>query len=149
MFPVTAAALLWASRRPEGRLHYTELGAGRSLVIGFMQAIAILPGVSRSGSTISGGLVVGLKREPAAAFAFLLAIPVIGGAGLLKILDAVHKGSTGTPVPTLIVGFVVSMLVGLVALRMLLGWVRRGTLWKFAYYLVPLGIVVTVWQLLK
>ncbi len=108
-----------------------------------------LPGVSRSGLTISSGVGLGLKREAAATFSFLMAIPVIGGAGLLKIKDAVDKGTTSTPIPTLALGFVVSMLVGIAALWVLLRMLRRGRLELFVYYLVPLGIAVTSWQLLK
>jgi undecaprenyl-diphosphatase len=149
MFLVTAAGLWWASRQPQGERHYTELRPWQAAVIGLLQAFAILPGISRSGSTIVGGLGVGLTREAAAAFSFLMAIPVIGGAGLLKIKDAVDSGTTSTPIPTLALGFVVSMLVGLAALWFLLRMLRRGRLELFAYYLVPLGIAVTSWQLLK
>ncbi len=149
MFLVTAAGLWWVARRPQGELSYTELRPRQALAIGFLQAFAILPGISRSGSTIVGGLGVGLTREAAAAFSFLMAIPVIGGAGLLKIKDAVDSGTTSTPIPTLALGFVVSMLVGLAALWVLLRMLRRGRLELFVYYLVPLGIAVTSWQLLK
>lgn len=149
MFLVTAAGLWWIAKRPQGELHYTQLRPGQALAIGFLQAFAILPGISRSGSTIVGGLGVGLTREAAAAFSFLMSIPVIGGAGLLKIKDAVDTGSTSTPVPVLALGFVVSMVVGLAALWLLIRMLRRGRLELFAYYLAPLGIAVTTWQLIK
>lgn len=149
MFLVTALGLWWASRRPHSEGHYTDLRPRQALAIGFLQAFAILPGISRSGATIVGGLGAGLSRESAAAFSFLMAIPVIGGAGLLKIKDAVDTGTTSTPVPTLALGFVVSMLVGIAALWLLLRMLRRGRLELFVYYLVPLGIAVTSWQLLK
>ena len=99
--------------------------------------------------TISSGMALGLRRESAAAFSFLMAIPVIGGAGLLKIVDAVDKGTTSTSLSTLALGFVVSMLVGLAALAVLLRMLRRGRLDVFVYYLVPLGVAVTAWQLMK
>ncbi len=148
-FLVTAAALWFLGRRPDDGLDYPETTIGKALAIGVAQATAILPGVSRSGMTISSGVALGLRRESAAAFSFLMAIPVIGGAGLLKIVDAVDKGTTSTPLSTLALGFVVSMLVGLAALAVLLKMLRRGRLELFAYYLVPLGVAVTAWQLLK
>jgi len=147
MFPVTAVGLLWISRRSPGEMEYTELKPKHALVIGVLQAFAILPGISRSGATIVGGLACGLKRESAAAFAFLMAIPVIGGGGLLTAVKAFKQGTTSTPPGTLAVGFLVSMVVGWVALTLLIHWVRQGRLAMFAYYLVPLGVAVVVWQL--
>jgi undecaprenyl-diphosphatase len=149
MFLATAAGLWWAARRQPGDLHYAELRPAPALAIGCLQALAILPGISRSGATIVGGLGAGLRRESAAAFSFLMAIPVIGGAGLLKGLVALEHGGTSTPLPTLAAGFTVSMLVGLGALWLLLRMLRRGRLELFVYYLVPLGIAVTAWQLIK
>ena len=147
MFPVTAVALVWISRRPAGEVEYQQLSAKHALAIGMLQAFAILPGISRSGATIAGGLACGLRREAAAAFAFLMAIPVIAGGGLLTAVEAYQAGTTGTSPVILAVGFVVSMLVGWGALAMLIHWVRRGQLAMFAYYLVPLGIAVVAWQL--
>ncbi len=148
-FLVTAAALWWGTHARGGDMQYPEVRPGQALAIGLLQATAILPGVSRSGTTIAGGLATGLCREDAAAFSFLLAIPAIGGAGLLKIIDAIQAGGTGTPIPQLAVGFVVSMVVGLGALALLLHWLKGGRLSMFVYYLVPLGIVVTAWQLFR
>jgi len=146
MFPVTALLLVWAERRTPGELHYNQLGWGKVLVIGLFQAVALLPGISRSGSTIAAGLSVGLRREASATFAFLLAIPAIAGAGLLESIDMLKSGSTGTPAGLLAVGFFVSMVVGLGSLALLIRWVRRGRLTMFAYYLVPLGIAVVLWR---
>jgi undecaprenyl-diphosphatase len=148
-FLVTAAVLTWGARHMSGKRRYDELRPSEALFIGLMQALAILPGVSRSGLTIGTGLARGLEREAAAAYSFMLAIPVIGGAGLLQILDMLDAGTTSTPVPRLAIGFVVSMIVGLGALAALLRWLRHGRLMGFVFYLVPLGIAVTVWQLLK
>lgn len=147
-FLVTAAALWWGLRARGGDRTYPELGLGRALTIGLMQAAAILPGVSRSGTTIAGGLAAGLRRDDAAAFSFLLAIPAIGGAGLLQLLEAYQAGGTSTPPAQLALGFVVSMVVGLGALAVLLKMLRGGRLDLFVYYLVPLGIVTLAWQLL-
>jgi undecaprenyl-diphosphatase len=146
-FLVTAAALWFLGRRPEGGFDYPQTPLGNAFTIGVAQAAAILPGVSRSGTTIPAGMALGLRREAAAAFSFLMAIPAIAGAGLLKTIDAIEKGTTSTPIPTLALGFTVSMLVGLAVLAVLLRVLRRGRLDLFVYYLVPLGIATIIWQL--
>lgn len=147
MFPVTAAILIAASRTKEGDTAYQRINWRTALAIGAAQALAILPGVSRSGSTIAAGLFAGLDRQSASTFAFLLAIPAILGAGVLEGLDVLESGTTGTPLPTLAAGFLVSFGVGLGALSLLIRWVRRGRLAAFAWYLVPLGVAVVAWRL--
>jgi len=147
MFPVTALVLLWVARRPPGDTDYPELTWQKSLTIGLMQAVAILPGISRSGFTIAAGLGVGLQRKAASTYAFLLAIPVIAGAGLLEGIEAFQAETTGTAPWNLAVGFFVAFAVGSVALKLLVRWVQQGRLAMFAYYLLPLGIAVTAWQL--
>lgn len=157
MFPLTAAMLLWSSRQPQGDGPYRELSYGAAFKVGLLQALAILPGISRSGATIAGGLVEGLDRRSAGVFAFLLAIPAIGGAGLLQMVDLVAKyraaagdpalAATHTDPLTLFLGAMVAMLVGLAALWLLLRWVQQGRLAMFAWYLIPLGVVVIAWQL--
>ena len=146
-FPLTGALLWWTAKSSEGETEYTELTWTAALKIGVLQALALLPGISRSGATIVAGLGVGLRRESAATFAFLLAIPAIAGGGLLELLDALEAGSTGTPLGTLAVGFAASFVVGLGALALLIRWVRQGRLAMFAYYLVPLGAAVIAWKL--
>lgn len=160
MFPVTAALLIWGSRQPVSNTSYRDLSYAGAVKIGLLQSLALLPGISRSGSTIAGGLLSGLDRRGAATFAFLLAIPAIGGAGLLEVLKLIkhsRAASTGdasasiaaaTTAPlTLAVGALVSMVVGLFALWWLLKWVQQGRLALFAWYLVPLGVAVVAWQL--
>lgn len=147
MFPVTAAALVWAMRRPAGPHSYTELSMGHAFVVGLAQAAALLPGISRSGATIAAGLGVGQSRRSSATFAFLLALPAIAGAGVLEALEMWEAGGAQTAPGILAVGFAVSMAVGLGALMLLIRWVERGKLAWFAYYLVPLGIATVLWQL--
>jgi undecaprenyl-diphosphatase len=146
-FPITAALLWWSTRIARDTHDYQQLSWLDTFKIGCLQAVALLPGVSRSGATIAGGLAVGLKRESAATFAFLLAIPAIGGGGLLEMLEAYKQGTTGTPIFNLAVGFAVSMLVGLASLELLIRFVLGGRLRIFIYYLIPLGIAVVAWQL--
>ncbi len=147
MFPVTAALLMLASRKAPGETEYQRLQWWQALAIGVAQAFAILPGISRSGSTIAAGLFTGLRREAASTFAFLLAIPAILGAGVLEGLDILEEGATGTPALSLALGFAVSFAVGYVALALLIQFVKRGRLALFAWYLAPLGIAVVAWQL--
>lgn len=147
MFPFTAGLLIYAMRRKPGDKDYTDVGLRGAIVIGLAQAIAILPGISRSGSTIAVGIGLGMRREAAATFAFLLAIPAIAGAGLLEGIDIWEQGSTGTAPWILLAGFVVSFFVGWGSLVLLIRFLRQGRLALFAYYLLPLGIAVIVWQL--
>lgn len=147
MFPITAIVLLLAMRRQEGSIDYPQLTLGKVMAIGVAQALAILPGISRSGSTIAAGIACGLHREAAATFAFLLAIPAIAGAGALEALDVLEQGSTGTAPIVLALGFLISFLVGWGSLVLLIRFVRQGRLSVFAWYLVPLGVVVVAWQL--
>ncbi len=148
MFPVTGAMLLWAMRHEGGQLACREISYRHALVIGLFQAFAVLPGISRSGSTIVASLGSGLRREEAAVFSFLLAIPALAGGGLLELIDLYRKGPGDTPGAMLVAGGFVSFAVGLFALWWLLLWIRQGRLGLFAWYLMPLGAAVLLWQLL-
>ncbi len=147
MLPVTGLMLLWAARRvPEAGV-YRELSARQSLEIGMYQAVAILPGISRSGATITAGLATGLNREQATTFAFLLAIPAISGAGVLEAADlAAGRAGSGVPAGSLVVGAALSFAVGLLALWWLSTWIERGRLALFAYWCFAAGAAVMAWQ---
>ena len=146
MFPLTGLILLWSARLGSGRFTCRRLSYGRALLIGTVQALAILPGISRSGVTIVAGLGCGLRRKEAATFSFLLAIPAIGGAGLLEIVDLLREPAGSTPITALGVGALVSFAVGLLALAWLIRWLDRGRLHLFAWWVIPLGIAVLTWQ---
>jgi undecaprenyl-diphosphatase len=151
MFPVTGVVLLLASQLPEGATDYRRMTWRQALAIGCAQAVAILPGISRSGSTISAGLRVGLKRESAATFSFLMAIVAIAGAGVLETLDILKSESyhpSATPL-NMLIGAGVAFIVGLASLWVLVRLLERGQLKVFAWYCIALGIVVVSWQLLK
>lgn len=101
--------------------------------IGLMQAVAIVPGISRSGSTIAAGLLAGMERELAARFSFLLSIPVIFGAGVFELSD-VTGSSLGQNLGPYLVGALIAALFGYLAIKVVLKLVRRGRLSVFSYY---------------
>ncbi len=148
MFFVTGAMLAWSPRIRPGQISCRELTYGRALLVGLFQALAVLPGISRSGATIVAGLACGLKREEAAAFSFLLAIPIIGGAGLVEMVGVLVKPSGAAPLGLLGLGAALSFAVGLASLAWLLGWLRKGRLHHFAWWVIPLGVAVIAWTLL-
>lgn len=144
---VTAAMLLIGQRLERNEISYEDLPPHKAFLIGVFQAIALLPGVSRSGSTITGGLLSGLQRGSAGAFSFLMAIPVIGGAAVLELKDVVTGDVTiGNPVP-LLAGGVTAFLVGWLVLRWLVLLIAKGRLHWFAYYCCAAGTMTVIWQL--
>jgi len=146
MLPVTGAMLLFIPyiKLREGR--YAQMSVVDALWIGVFQAFAILPGISRSGSTITAGLARGLSRESAAAFSFLLAIPAIAGGGVLKVVKSLSEASHTTPIGHLAIGAAVAFVVGLAALWLLVKWLEQGRLQNFAYYCIGAGLASIVWQ---
>lgn len=145
----TGIVLLAIARPPEEGIEYQKLSFGRAALIGLFQATAILPGVSRSGTTIASGLKLGLARRDAATFSFLLSIPAVAGACTLESLKmALADSPPATPIWQLAIGVVVAFFVGLAALFTLLRMLQAGRLYLFGYYVIPLGICVVLWQLL-
>ena len=138
---VTAILLATSERLGRRRRALHDLGWLDALVIGVGQALAIFPGVSRSGATIAAGLARGMEREPAAHFSFLLATPIILGAGLLKVVELIQMGSLRGQAVTLIVGFVASAVVGFACVHFLLRYLRSRRLYPFAAYCTLFGIV--------
>lgn len=114
----------------------------RALAIGCAQAVAICPGISRSGSTIGAALWLGLARAEAARFSFLLSVPAIAGALLLSLLDGTLPARR--EVPVMVAAAAVSFIVGLLAIRWTALAVVRSHFWKFAFYVIPLGLVTLV-----
>lgn len=139
MLLVTAAALLLSSRIVGGAT-FARLRPWHGVLTGVAQGIGTLPGVSRSGITISAGLASGMSREAAGEFSFLLAIPAIAGALILEIEDF-GELSGAVPAEALAVGSVAAFVAGLAALLLLMPLVRKGKLAWFAAYLVPAGIL--------
>jgi len=118
-----------------------ETSYGDVLFIGLLQGIAIVPGISRSGSTIAGGLMAGLERTWAARYSFLVAIPVIFGAGLAHVKEITEQGMNGSLLPYL-AGFLAAALFGYLAIKIVMQLVRQGRLSIFSYYCWALGTIV-------
>jgi undecaprenyl-diphosphatase len=138
LFLVSAAVLLaGALFKGSRRLEDTRLRD--ALLVGLAQGIGALPGVSRSGISISAALATGMARADAAEFSFLLSIPAIFGALVLKMKDAGSLSQVVAP-GVLLAGMAAAALVGFISLILLLRVVRSGRLWLFALYLIPLGI---------
>ncbi len=132
--------LITANRIPSKGRKLEEAGIFRSILIGFCQALAIFPGISRAGSTLAGGLFCGLEGVEAARFSFLMAVPVIAGAGLvegLKIPGGNYPAEIFGPIAA---GMIVSILVALVSIRILFWVVKQVKLNVFGYYTIALGV---------
>ena len=139
-----ATALYVADRLGSRRREITDMTGGTALTIGFSQALALLPGISRSGATITAGLALGLNREAAARFSFLLATPITLGAGLYGSRRLFETALTGEQWLAVGVGFAVSALSGLVAIGFLLAWLRRRSVAIFSLYRVVFAAVIVV-----
>lgn len=147
MLIVIAGGLFLAERVGTQRKDVRHLGLSDALVQGFCQVLALMPGASRSGSTIMGGLFAGEKRETAARFSFLLSIPAITASGLLELRKAWHLLPSDAFMP-LIVGVVVAGVVGYLSIWFLLAFLKRNTTAIFIIYRIVLGVVILIllWQ---
>jgi undecaprenyl-diphosphatase len=139
-----ALVLWWADRRAAGnRVHdLREVGIGRALVVGFAQPVALIPGTSRSGITLSAGLFAGLDRSTAARFAFLLGLPITMAAGLLEASTLVRAASTEDGLGVIVLGVATSFVAGLAAIRFLVSYLQRRTLLVFVVYRIVLGVLL-------
>lgn len=141
MLIAVAIGLVIAERLGKQRKEMRHLGLTDAIVQGFCQVLALMPGASRSGSTIMGGLLAGEKRETAARFSFLLSIPAISASGLLELREAMHILPPDTFVP-LIAGVVSAAIVGYLSIWFLLAFLRRNTTMVFVIYRVVLGLLI-------
>jgi undecaprenyl-diphosphatase len=145
---VTGGMLLVSRRlqRPQSQTRPVTWGA--AIVIGTFQAFAIIPGISRSGSTIAAALMCGLSRAEATRFSFLIAVPAIGGATMVKCRDFLKSTpAEPTDVTAIVVGTVISLVVGIFALQWLIRIVVADRLHWFAFYCGAVGIATICWQL--
>lgn len=122
-----------------------NLTAGRAIIYGLAQALALIPGVSRSGGTITAGLFMGFTREAAARYSFLLAIPAVLGSGLLQLYKVLKAPeSAGAPMSLTLVATVIAFAVGLLVIGVFMKYIARGSFLPFVVYRIALGAVILV-----
>lgn len=147
MLIVMGIVLYWADRKAVKTTEIEQVGLKESLLIGLSQMLAVIPGVSRSGITMTTGLLTGLTRESAARFSFLLSTPIIFGAALVKMPDLIAN-------PALVdlnfmVGMVVACITGLLSIGLLLRYIQTKNFLPFAWYRFILGAVVILVALIR
>ena len=152
MLIVYGIAFILIERRPRvptttklSRITYKQ-----AIIVGAWQVLALIPGTSRSGATIIGGLLCGMSRACASQFTFFLAIPVMAGASGLKLVKFLAKGGVFTlgEVGTLLVGCIVAFVVSILSIRFLMDYVKKHTFTVFGWYRIALGILVLgIWAL--
>ncbi len=145
---IVGAAILWLAERIGRRQHVAlDLSFGQALAIGGAQAIALLPGISRSGISISAGLFAGLRREEAARFSFLMATPVTAAAAAYEVLSAIRGAGVAVQVVPLAVGLIASFVFGILAIAVLLRFLRTQSTDIFVIYRVLFAAAVLVFWL--
>jgi len=136
---VTGTALAASERLGKRQRRMSDLNILDSLLISFAQGCAIAPGISRSGATMAAGLLLGLKREAAARYSFLLATPIILGAGALQLGKLLASGGVSGQLVPLVLGFLSAAASGYLCIELLLSYLRRGKLYIFAIYCWVVG----------
>lgn len=140
---ITMGLLLWAAEAVGRRTRdVSQIGVKDAVFIGVMQALALVPGVSRSGITMTAGLMSGLKRQAAARFSFLLAVPITFGAGMYKLRLIFGGGLEQSDIPRFVAGVVVSSAVGFLAIRFLLRYLQEHTFYIFVWYRLVFGALI-------
>lgn len=146
---VVGAIFLIVERRAKQHRSVEQLSWTAALGVGFAQVLALVPGVSRSGITIVAGMLVGLKREHAARFTFLLSIPTVAGVAVKKFLDLREVPLSQADVVSMLLGIASAAIVGYLVVRFLLRFLQRHRLDLFAYYRFALAAVATLLLLIK
>ena len=139
---LTAVLLVIAESAGQRNRRMEEITWLDSLLIGFFQVLALLPGVSRSGATIAGGMIQHLDRSAAARFSFLMSVPVMLGAGVLALKDLVELPALNDFLLPLLAGFMAALVSGYIAIRWLIAYLSKHSLYLFAVYCIVLGLLV-------
>jgi len=144
---VTATALVLAERQARGDQTVETGGLGRAALVGGAQAIAMVPGISRSGSCLATGLWAGYERAQAVRLAFLLGLPIIAGAGAWKLVKLALGKEQSPPldVTAAVVGFLVCAVVSFASIRLLQAVARKRCLWIFAAWCAVVGVISLIW----
>jgi len=139
---VLGALVMWLAEKFAKQTE--EISTNKGFWIGCFQALALIPGMSRSGMTISGGLFLGLSREMATRFAFIMAFPILFGSGMKKLLDLGVGGLSGSAGLSLFTGSITSFVVGLLAISFLIKFLKKNTLRAFVIYRIVLAILILI-----
>lgn len=149
-FIITGFILMLGMKSRNNDISINDMPVKNALLIGLAQGLAILPGISRSGSTIATGLKCGIKKEECAEFSFLLAIPAIAGASLIEIISIFSQRDIQMQSGHYInlgIGFAVSAVIGYISLCLLVRMLQSGKLKIFAWYLFAIGTALLVWRI--
>ncbi len=144
MLIVTGIILLIGERLRTANRTLSQMRWSDAIAIGLAQTFALIPGISRSGITITTGLGRGLDRSPAARYSFLLGVPAIAGAGLIAMADLAQSTTISEQLPLLAITFIVSVVVGYACIHFLLTWVRLHNLYLFAFYCITFGTLFLI-----
>jgi undecaprenyl-diphosphatase len=147
-FIFTAALLFLSDACVKGHKTGKNMKVSDALIVGLMQCVALFPGVSRSGSTITGGLLCGFSRQTAVAFSFILAIPAILGGGVMEIREALDSDIV-LNIPELLIGFTISAVVGFFAIKLVKIIAKKEKFKIFGIYTAILGTLCIVWGVLE
>ena len=145
---LTGTLLFVSDRMPRGHKTAVTATMGDAILVGLAQAVAVVPGLSRSGTTISAGMARGFDRTYAVKFSFLMSIPAVLGANILSIVDAVKAGIDTSLLPMYLVGVLVAMVSGYASISLLRFIARKGRFGGFAYYCWGAGLVTLILSLI-
>lgn len=143
-FLLTGCILFISDKIVPGRKNERTMTAKDALLIGAAQAVATIPGLSRSGSTITAGISTGLNRSFAMKYSLLMSVPAVLGANLLSLIDAIRDGVDWGSMPAYLIGTVVAMVTGYFSILLLQRLLNKGKFGKFAYYLWGVGVVTLI-----
>lgn len=138
---VTGIILYYSERHSSGSITQKDMSFKQAIIIGICQGLAVLPGISRSGSTIASGLCLGLEREYAARYSFLLSMPAVIGAGLIQIKDI---ATIDISLSVILAGFISSVVFGYLAIKLLMKMIKGWSLDIFAYYCWIVGSITLI-----
>ena len=141
---LTGCMLYVSDRMAPGRKNGGTMRVRDALLVGLCQAVATIPGLSRSGTTITAGIAVGMNRDFAVKFSFLLSIPAILGANILNLFEAAANGIDWRYVPAYLIGTLVAAVTGILAIRLLKYITYKGGFGKFCYYCWGAGLITVI-----
>ena len=141
---ITGVILFVSDRMARGHKNARTATVTDALLVGCAQAVAVVPGLSRSGCTIAAGMAVGFERTFAVRFSFLLSLPAVLGATLLKVIDVAKEGVDPSLLPIYLVGMVVAGVVGYFSIRLVNLLAQKNKFGRFAYYCWAIGLVTVI-----